>query len=192
MEKAVVAIDAAGNAVAAFQQSDGTNDRAYASVYNGTSCGTATAIDPGAGVDTSAPSIALDAGGNAFAVFLRVFDSENGDISAYAATYLDGSWSTAEEISVPLNPNNGEVRNVTVAADEIGGAAVKFEQMLASDSRVYVTLFDEEAWTSPQIVDAGDTVAADPRIAAGPKGEAVIVFSQFSSYYRVYANVLER
>jgi len=63
-------MDANGNAMVAWSQSDGTRTNAWASRYvAGTGWGTATLIETDNAGDVSIPSIALNASGHAAAVW---------------------------------------------------------------------------------------------------------------------------
>jgi hypothetical protein len=65
-----IALDAAGNALAVWTQSDGTRDNIWSNRYTvGSGWGTAELIETDDAGDATAPQIALDTAGNALAVW---------------------------------------------------------------------------------------------------------------------------
>ena len=89
-----VAIDASGNAIAVWQQSDGTRFNIWANRYTaGAGWGTATVIETVNTGDAESPQIAVDANGNAIAVWRQ---SDGPDSSILSNRYTAGAgWGTA-------------------------------------------------------------------------------------------------
>jgi hypothetical protein len=188
-----IAYNANGTAAAIFRKSVSGITRIFVNIYNGGSWGTPTAIDPDDGVQGTDPRIALDNDGNIFAAYLREFDSEAGEVGAYAAVYSGGTWSASEEISSPLDATYGEVRSVRISADGNGGAVAAFDQMEGSAERVYVSTYENGAWTAPVGLDDVGNGASEPDLAAGPEGQVTVVYQEWDSTWtsRVTSNRLE-
>ena len=129
-----VAIDPDGNAVAIWRQFNGTSYVARANRYaRGRGWGTAVVIGPqGAGDGDAIPTqVALDPGGNAFAVWTQALP---GPFHAWANRYRkDVGWGTP---SVLDNNDNYRASDARLAIDDAGNAIAVWQQ-LPSGGAVY-------------------------------------------------------
>ena len=91
-----IALDASGNAMAVWRQSDGTRNNLWANRYNASTSawGTATLLETDNAGNASNPQIALDASGNALAVWYQS-DGTRNNIWANRYNASTSAWGTA-------------------------------------------------------------------------------------------------
>src|SRR3972149_5060973 len=111
--------DPAGNAVAVWHQSDGTRTNIWANRYAvGAGGGTAGGMETDTAGAASAPQVAVNAAGNAVAVW---YQSDGTRTNIWANRYAVGAgWGTAERIETD---NAGGASDPQVAVDAAGDAA---------------------------------------------------------------------
>ena len=90
-----IAMDAAGNALAVWSQSDGTRYNIWANRYVAGSWGSAELVETNDSSDAFSPQIAIDAAGNGLAVWEQ-YDGRS--FNAWANRYVAGSWGIAKPI----------------------------------------------------------------------------------------------
>ena len=119
-----IALDASGNALAVWSQFDGTNNNIVANRYTaGSGWGTAAPIETDYALNTGTPQIALDADGNALAVWVH---SDGTRYNIWANRYTAGSgWGTAEIIETD---NAGSAGSPQIAFDINGNALAVWQQ----------------------------------------------------------------
>ncbi len=179
-----VSFDSAGNAIAVWDQSDGTNYRIYANRYvAGTGWGTAAIIDAGPNY-AYLPQVSIDSAGNAIAVW-KQWDGTHYRI--YANRYVAGTvWGTAAIIDA--GPNNAN--NPQVSFDSAGNAIAVWEQWDGTNYRIYANRYVAgTGWGTAAIIDAGPNNAYYPQVSFDSTGNAIAVWRQSDgTYYRIYAN----
>lgn len=113
-----VALDASGNASAVWEQSDGARYNIVANRYTaGSGWGSAGLIETDNTGGAHAPQVAIDASGNALAVWYQ-FDGTRQSI--YANRYAPGSgWGTAALLEAD---NGGDALGPQIAIDALGNA----------------------------------------------------------------------
>jgi len=119
-----IAFDANGNAIAVWRQFDGTRYNIWANRYDAAtgSWGTAELIETDTGWAV-APQIAIDANGNAIAVWVQ---SDGTRDSIWANRYVPGAgWGTAELVETD---NAGHAYYPQVAIDANGNAIAVWDQ----------------------------------------------------------------
>jgi hypothetical protein len=179
------AIDDSGNAFAVWDQFDGTRYNIWANRYVPTSGWETAAVrenDPG---DALAPHVAVDASGNAIAVWPQS-DGTRYSICASIFTPL-GGWSTP----TPLENDPNDARNVQLAANAHGDAFAVWTQTNPVRpivwARRYLAGSGWGALTRIQSDTNGEGFA--PQVAIGPDGSAVAVWHQTDgTRYNVWAN----
>ena len=119
-----IAIDANGNALAVWQQTDGTTVNIWANRYTaGSGWGTAALIETDNAADASSPQIAIAANGNATAVW---YQSDGTRRNIVANRYTAGSgWGTAALIELD---NAGFVVRPQIAVNGSGNAVAVWGQ----------------------------------------------------------------
>lgn len=171
-----IAIDLTGNAIAVWRQSDGTNNNIIANRFDANlgAWGTVIPIES-ATTPALSPQIALDAVGNAIAVWVQ----DDGAFSIFSNRFDIGttSWATAENIE---SDNTGNASSPRLAMNSSGRAIAVWLQNDGSDTNVMGSRFaPETGWISPpQTIDTETSQAFTPEIAMDPQGNASAVWRQ--------------
>jgi hypothetical protein len=133
----LVVMDANGNAMVAWHQFDGTNYNIWARRYvAGTGWDAVTLIATNTAGDTSIPSIAMNASGNAVAVWHQ---SDGTRTNIWANRYVDGTgWSTASLIE---NDDTGDAIYPSVVMDASGNAIATWLQSDGTWNNVMANVF---------------------------------------------------
>jgi FlgD Ig-like domain len=181
-----VAMNDNGQAVSIFRQWVSSAGRIFVNHYrSATGWGTAQILDPG-GLTCDYPKIALNAEGNAIAVYQR----SEAVYRVYACQYHDGgAWDSPVELNSDTNEN---AQYPEIANTSSGNGVCVFEETLGAYARVFARLYSPgSGWYAAVTIDAGDGHSASlPHIAMNDSDQAVCVFSQQdgSSVTRIYAN----
>ena len=169
----VVAVDAAGNAVAAWFHFDGATNVAQAVTRPAGGTWSAPQTLSVAGEPATIPEVAIDPAGNALAVWQRS-DGSNYIIQA-ATKPAVGAWSTGQDLSAPGQDAFGP----HVAVDAAGNAVAIWYR---SNGTINVTQAATKpvggAWSPAQDVSAGRG-GIYPRVALDSAGD--IYSSNFNS-----------
>jgi Bacterial Ig-like domain len=154
-----IAVDANGNALAVWSQSDGTRYNIWSNRYvAGTGWGTATLIETDNLGDANYPQVAVDVSGNALAVWEQ---SDGTRTNIWANRYVVGTgWGTAALIETD---NAGDANIPQIAIDASGNAIAVWQQ--SNGTYYYI-------WTNRFVVGTGWGTAA--RIEVGNLGDAQI------------------
>lgn len=132
-----IAMDASGNAMAVWRQSDGTRDNIWANRYTvGTGWSTATLIETDDGSGRN-PQVTLDAAGNALAVWHQ---SDGTRENIWSNRYIAGTgWGT----STLLETNDaGPARNAQVGVDANGNALAVWQQSDGTRTDIFASRFE--------------------------------------------------
>jgi hypothetical protein len=170
-----VAIDASGNAIAVWNQSDGARENIWAnrSSPDG-SWGVAQLIETENLGHASSPRVAMDPDGNATAVWHQS-DGERASIWANRYTPSSG-WGVADTIE---KNDEGEARLPYVAMDPDGNAMVVWHQSDGTRFNIWASRYDG-TWGTPQLIDSDDTGDADTaEVGLDADGRATAVWKQF-------------
>ena len=173
---AQVAMDDNGNAIAVWQQYDGTVYSLWASRYNATtlSWGTAAEIEGNSGSAYSV-QIAMDGAGNVIAVWRQSADSV---VSIWANRYSGTtlSWGTAE----PIDSSSGTAFIPQIAMDNAGNAIVVWQHSDGTEDAIWANRYNATTWswgTAEQITTGGESVNS-PQVAMNSAGNAILVWLQ--------------
>lgn len=173
-----VGMDTAGNAIAAWGQSDGTRYNIWANRYVvGTGWGTAQlieAISTNGSMPLSA-RIAVDTSGNAIAVW-NMSDGTRDNI--WANRYVVGSgWGTAQLIE---SDNAGPATSPDLDMDGAGNATVIWSQSNGSIYNVWTNRYTVgPGWGTAGMLSAGSV----PRIDVDVNGNAVAIWTLSNGTY---------
>ena len=168
----VVAIDATGVAVAAWQQASGTRNAVWGnSADAGGKWSTAATIDLPTGSNATTPRIAMTPSGTALAVFGQPATASAG-LSLAGARFTAGGWGAAQKL-VDGDVDTISDWEVALAAD--GSAAATFIQPDATARRVRAARSSSaNVWGAPVILDvAGGDI---PKVAVAANGHAAAVW----------------
>ena len=169
-----VAIDTAGNAIAVWQQSDGTHSNVWARRYDaaGGSWEAAQLLetsDAGAGY----PQIAFDVSGNALAVWAQ---SDGSHDSIWAARYAAGSWGAAQLVETD---DTGYASWPQIAMNAEGNAVAVWRQWDGSHYSIWTACYTSGSWGAAQLLETDDANDAEQQqVAIDAAGNAVAVWRQ--------------
>jgi hypothetical protein len=172
-----IAIDASGNALAVWAQSDGTRSNIWANRYTAaTGWGTAVLIEGNNAGEAGVPEIAFDANGNALAVW---YQSDGSRYNIWANRYTAATgWGAAELIEVD---NAGDAFDPQIAIDASGNALAVWRQFDDTVDNIWTNRYTAgTGWGTAELIEnnnAGD--ATEVQIAFDASGNALAVWRQF-------------
>jgi len=170
-----VATDASGNALAVWQQHDGTRTNIWANRYTaGTGWGTAALIETDNAGAATDPQIAMDANGNALAVWSQ-FDGSR--VNLLANRYTAGTgWGTPTLIE----SETGNAREPKIAFDAAGNALAVWHQTQGERANLWANRYTAgTGWGTAALIETNDAgSAAQVQLAVGAGGNAIAVWKQ--------------
>lgn len=179
-----VGIDAFGNAVAVWEEFDGSNSVIQSAIlpFGGTWSSPQTISV--SGEDAINVELAVDRNGHAVAVWER-FDGFNTIIQAATLTFGE-VWSTP----VNLSAAEQDASQARVAMDANGNAIAVWTRSNGFNDIIQgSTLSFLGSWTPPVNISEVGRSALDPNVAMAPNGDAVVVWSGFfGSSALIYAS----
>lgn len=178
---AQVVLDPGGNAVAVWEGLDGSSFTYRVQASSRPAGGTWSApryISVG-GQDADRPQVALDAAGNAVAVW-ELYEGSGAIVQA-ASRPAGGSWGSPQDLSA-----SGQIPDAPELALDPAGNAVAVWPSLDGIIRA-ATRPAGGGWSLPQDISLPGN-AADPKVAIDPGGNAIAVWERFDgSNYVVQA-----
>ena len=182
-----VAVDPNGNATAVWSQSDGTLYNIWANRYTPVSgWGTAGLIETENSGDASEPQVAIDANGNAIALWHQ-WDGIRYNIWANRYTPA-GGWDTARLIETD---DAGHAKNPQVAMDPDGNAIAVWYQSDGTLNNIWFNRYTPAGgWGTAGLIETSNAGSAwDPQVAVDHNGNAVVVWYQSAgTRYNIWAN----
>ena len=181
-----VALDPNGNAVAVWDQSDGTRFNIWANRFTlAAGWGAAQLLETDNAGNALVPQVALDPNGNAVAVWHQM----TGGFSIIWANRFTptGGWGAAERIE----SDNADARASQVALDPNGSAVAVWQQSDMTRFNVWANRFTLAAgWGAAEPIETDNAGnALDPQVALDPNGNAVAVWQQSDgTRFNVWAN----
>jgi hypothetical protein len=171
-----IAVDAAGNALVVWYQSDGTRTNIWANRYTaGTGWGVASLIESDNAGAALFPQISMSASGNAVAVW---YQSDGARSNIWANRYTVGTgWGVAELIE---SDNAGNAQSVKVAVNAAGNATAVWSQSDGTRFNIVANRYTVgTGWGAATLIE-GDNIgnASLPDIAMDPDGNAMVVWRQ--------------
>ena len=170
-----VAVDVNGNAIAVWQQSDGTRDNILSNRFSAGTWGAAVPIETDNAGNARNPRIAFDANGNAIAVW---FQSDGTRNNITANRYVAGSsWGIAQPIETD---NAGHAEYPRIAFDTNANATVVWHQSDGTRFNIMANRYTAGiGWGTAQLIETDDAGNAGfPRIAADANGNAIAIWQQ--------------
>jgi hypothetical protein len=145
-----VALNAVGEAIAVWQQSDGRYTHVRTSRFiPGVGWGTATSIGS-ATTHASAPQIAFDARGIALAVWQQ-FDGQQTQVWA-SQQPVGGNWAHAGQLGVRAGA--GDALNPTIAVDSLGKATALWQQVDGTYNAIWARTYSASVgWGRPAVLE---------------------------------------
>jgi hypothetical protein len=173
---AEIAMDISGNAIAGWNQDDGTGVRSiYANRYiAGSGWGTATSIESD-DINAEGPEIAVNSSGNAVAIWDQNDGTKN---STHANHYAAGSgWGDAADIGI--GTVTGEGNSSKIAMDNDGNAIAVWSQSDGTVFNIYANTYDSgTGWGTAKTLENDPYDAYAPEIAIDGMGRAIAVWQQ--------------
>jgi dipeptidyl aminopeptidase/acylaminoacyl peptidase len=168
-----IAFDSSDNAIAVWQQSDGTRRYSiYANRFNGTSWGTAELLETDNAGNVQYPQIAFDSSGNAIAVWRQ---SDGTRYNIYANRFNGTSWGTAELLETD---NAGNAQYPQIAFDSSGNAIAVWRQFDGITDNIWANRFDGTSWGTAELIETDAGSAIRPQIAIDSSDNAIAVWLQ--------------
>jgi len=171
-----MAINANGDAVAAWSQFDGTTMNLWSARIEGGGSWSAPEIaDESDGV-TGSPSVAIDEDGD-FAVLWPMRDQGSFNWKIWARNFrTSGGWGSSTMLS---GINNLASESPRIAMDREGNALAVWFQGLGLESGVFASRYEEGAgWLQQEQISVGAQLE-DLEIAFGRDGNAIAVWGQW-------------
>ncbi|MEK7702634.1 MAG: hypothetical protein AAB317_01550 [Nitrospirota bacterium] len=175
-----VAFDAAGNAIAVWQQA--RNIYANRFVATTASWGTAEIIETDNVPSADTPRVAVDTDGNAIAVWVQI-DGARFSTLANRFVATTTSWGTPEIIRAN---NLGTAASPQVAVDASGNAIAVWQQFGDGGLRganIWANRFVAgTGWGTAQLVETNAETATSPQVAVDAAGNAIAVWQQIGDF----------
>ena len=171
-----VAVDANGNAVAVWRQSDGTRHNIWGNRYTaGTGWGTAVLIETDDVGTTRWPQVVSDSNGNAVAVWEQ---HDGTRYNIWANHYTAGTgWGTAVLIE---SDDTGSSQRPQVAFDSNGNAVAVWQRHNGTRNNISANHYTAgTGWGTAVLIESDDAGNAEwPQVAFDSNGNAVSVWEQ--------------
>jgi hypothetical protein len=182
-----VVVDASGNGLAAWSQSDGMTVNVWANRYTPTEgWGVAQRIDGNNPNRGSGPHLAINPNGSAVAVWGQTDDTRPHIWSNHYTP--NGGWGSAG----PVEDNDaGPAGGPKVATEPNGDALAVWVQDDGGEFNViWANRYTfNSGWGAPVRIDANDpSNAGNPQVAVDPAGNALAIWSQVDSPSPVWSN----
>lgn len=185
-----LAMDANGNVLAVWSQSDGTRYNIWANRYSAAtaSWGTAVMIEIDDFGNAGRPQVAFDASGNAIALWEQSDGARN---NIWANRYTDGGgWGSAALIE---DNDDGEASYPQFAFDASGNAIAVWQHSDGTHYNIRAARYTAatSSWGTSEILETMDSgQATTPQIAIDANGNALVVWQQqvTASRYDIWAN----
>jgi hypothetical protein len=178
-----VAVDAAGNAIAVWQRSNGTNTIIQASTKLSEGSWLATPDLSDTGQDAAVPQIAVDSDGNATAIWQRSNGSNT--IIQTSTKAFSGSWTTPNDLSA----SGQNAQAPQIAVDAAGNATAVWQRSNGTNSLIQAStkLFGSNWQTYPDDLSEADQNAYAPQVASDSSHNVTIAVWWKSENFTVQA-----
>lgn len=172
-----VVIDANGDALAVWRQSDGTHTNIVAKRYSaGAGWGTAILLETDNANDAHSPQIAITASGDAVAVWVQTNGSSYNTILANRYTVGTG-WGLA----IPIDTDTiGYASDPQIAMDANGNAIAVWSKSDGTHFNIVANRYTGTGWGTATLIEADNVGSAFiPQIAMDSNGNALAVWAQY-------------
>ena len=171
-----VAFDSSGNAVAVWEQHDGTHNNIYANRFTPSAgWGTSTLVENNSDGDAFGTQMAMNASGDAIAVW---YQSEGTVFNIWASRFTPSTgWGTPTLV----DDDTGTAVLPQIAMDASGNAVAVWRQNVGTRTRIWANRFTPNTgWDTARLIEGSGvgTFTADPQVAIDPGGNAMAVWRQ--------------
>jgi len=186
-EKPQIAMSGNGNAVVVWNQYDGTSWNIYSNNYTDSAgWGAVTSLE-GSSYSTDVPQVAMDASGNAIAVWDQY---DGSDLSIYTRRYTSSSWGTS---AVLIEHKIGNAFEPQIAANAEGNAMAVWRHDDGAAMSTYANeyLTDGTGWgTTASAIETENSDTDKPQVAIDPDGNSMAIWRQrdHNNHWSIYAN----
>jgi hypothetical protein len=169
-----VAFSQGGDAIAVWQQHDGTRDNVWAAYYLAATGWSAPQLIENNGGQAGNAKVAFDQDGNAYAVWTQL---EGANATIWSNRYAAGvGWGNAQSITSVA----GSANVASIAADGSGNVLVVWGQYDGSRSSIWANGYTPAAgWGTSQRIDADVGNGYTPQIAFDGAGNALALWWQY-------------
>ncbi len=185
-----VAMDNNGNAIAVWEQTNGSTDQIFMSEYRGGSWSHPADINDHispAGQDANEPKVAMDDNGNAIVTWFQYNGSRN---QIYISEYRSGSWTHPANLGDSISPTTQNAVYPQLAMGDNGDAVVVWIQSNGTDQHTFMSEYRAGSWTHP--ADTSDKISIDgnpcayPAVAMDDDGNTIITWHQRDTYQQIF------
>ena len=172
-------MSAGGDAITVWYQSDGTRHNIWSNRYTlNAGWGAPRRIETNNAGDAFLPQIAIDASGNALAVWQQeCVDGGRQDIWSNRYT-VGATWGTAQLIETN-DTGNGDAANAQIAINASGNAVAVWEQSDGTRFNIWANHYSPSAgWATAQLIETSAGNAIRPRVTVDALGNATAVWQQ--------------
>jgi hypothetical protein len=177
-----LAVDATGNALLVWTQSDGSHPSIWANRYDANTdlWGTAAPIETDNTGDASLPQVAIDPTGNALAVWEQ-FDGTHNNIWANHYGASTGLWGVA----TPIETDTGHASHPQVTIDATGNGLAVWEQFDGTQVSIRANRYNvSTGWGMATLLETNNAEsAAIPQVAINATSNALAVWRSFRSIW---------
>ncbi len=182
-----VAMDSDGNAIAAWQQNDGTRNNIWANRYvAGTGWQTPELIETDNAGSAFPPQLAMDPNGNAIVIW---YHNDGTRFNIWANRYIAGTgWQTADLIETD---NAGNAGSPQVAMDPNGNAIAAWYQNDGTRFNIWANRYVAgTGWQTAELIETDNAGnAGSPQVAMDPNGNAIAAWYQNDgTRFNIWAN----
>ncbi len=180
----MVAISDNGNAIIAWEQSDGSRSQIFMSEYRGGVWDHPDDLSDNISPDETLAKyhqVAMDDEGNTIIVWQQNYGSYS---QIYMSEYRNGAWTHPTSLENDhINPDGYDALSPQVAMDNNGNAIIAWSQIGISYIGLYKSEYRDGAWTHPTSLEDDNInpigTSPGPRhIAMDDNGNAIIVWEQ--------------
>jgi len=179
-----VAVDAAGNGFAVWQESGGSgNARIWTNRYVvDEGWGTPELLQNSDGTPARDPAIAAEPAGNAIAIWFQD-DPDITDVVVWSNRYVPGAgWGTAESIDQAIDEAPAPLDSATAVGMDADGNAIATwtKGVLQGTAVIWANRYTPgSGWGTAELIKADETTdAGSARLNVGSKGDAFVVWVQ--------------
>lgn len=181
-----LAMGPTGVALLVFIQGGYTNQKPYASYYDGTSWSAAAALpDPGPNASSYPVAVAREGINTFHAAWIERVGAFNYTLRSSRFDGASKTWSTT---STAVATNLGSTYRIALAAGPAASYLAYAGPVPQGSPSIYVARYAAGSWGTPTVVaQNGSTYVADPAIATDLAGNALVAWYQSGVAYTTYA-----
>jgi hypothetical protein len=177
-----IAMNAVGETVIVWNQSDGSNTQIFRSEYRNGAWTDPTSLTDNISPDgqgASNPRVAINNNGLATIVWEQ---SDGLNNQVFRSEYEGGAWADPTSLADNISPNGQDVIGPKVVLNDNGEGVIVWAQSDSNSMQVFRSERRGAAWSDP--TDINDNISPDgqpvmePQIALSEGGDAVIVWAQ--------------